>query len=390
VKVLYLSHTAQVSGAERALLTLLAELPHRVDPVVACPDGPLAAAVAALGVPVVSVAGTDASLRLHPLHTPRALADMARTMSEVHGVARRTQPDIVHANSSRAGIIAAGSRRIGGPPVLVHLQDRLPPGMLSTATRWVLEHGTDGILACSTYVVEPFGKLGESAFVRVVHNPVDTERFDPDRLDRAAARARLGLRPDHPALVMVAQLTPWKAQDDAIRMLAALRGAHPEVRLVLVGSAKFVSAATRYDNLAYERSLDDLIGSLRLDSHVLKLGERADIPEILRACDLFLSPSWEEPFSLSMLEAMAMALPVVCTAVGGLAEIIDGHNGILLPPRDPERWAQEIGDLLADKERRVDMGRRARNDVQATLTAAVWAERVATSYDALLDGPTGT
>jgi len=384
MKVLYLSHTAHVSGAEHALLTLLSRLPRGVDPTVACPDGPLAAAVARLGIPVVRVPGTDASLRLAPLHTPRALLDIARTAAAVRNTARNIGADLVHANSTRAGIIAAAARRVGGPPVLVHLHDRLPGGMLPAATRQALTRGADGFLACSRYVLEPLGRRDQDDFVRVVHNPVDTERFNPHRLDGASARARLGLAPEEVALVLVAQFTPWKAQDDAVRMLAALRDEYPHSRLVLVGSPKFVERATRYDNLAYTQSLEDLIKRLRLDARVLRLGEREDVPEILRASDLFLAPSWEEPFSLSVLEAMAMKLPVICTAVGGMNEIIDGQNGLLLPPREPELWAREIVQLLRTPLRREQMGQRARTAVEQKLTPSAWAERVAASYDALL------
>ena len=380
MKVLYLSHTAHVSGAEHALLSLLSRLPRDVDPTVACPDGPLAAAVAGLGVPVVIVPGTDASLRLHPLHTPRALLDIARTAGRLRRAARRIGADLVHANSTRAGIIGAAARRMGGPPVLVHLHDRLPAGMLSSATHSVLTRGTDGFLACSGYVLEPLRRPHDDAFVRVVHNPVDAARFDPGRIDPTDARARLGLAPEEVALVMVAQLTPWKAQDDAVRMLAGLRHKHPHARLILVGSAKFVGRATRYDNVAYTRSLENLISSLDLEPRVLCLGERDDVPEILRASDVFLAPSWEEPFSLSVLEAMAMQLPVLCTAVGGMGELIDGNNGLLLPPRQPERWAHEIDHLVRSPLRREQMGHRARKAVERTLTPSAWAERIAASY----------
>src|SRR4051794_41650023 len=76
MKVLYVNHTAQISGAEHALLALLAGLPDEISPAVACPEGPLAAAVREVGVPVFPVSGTSASLRFHPLYTPLALADM--------------------------------------------------------------------------------------------------------------------------------------------------------------------------------------------------------------------------------------------------------------------------------------------------------------------------
>lgn len=387
MRVLYLNHTGTVSGAEHALLTLLSRLPEEIEPTVACPDGPLASAVKELGIPVVPVSGTSASLRVHPVHTSRAIVEIARTAAVVRRLAQQTRADLVHANSIRAGVIAAGARRLGGPPTIVHLHDRLPRGALSAAASRALLYGADGILACSSYVLDPLTrKARRDRLVEVVHNPVDTARFDPAKIDRERARAELGLAADEIALVLVAQLTPWKAQDDAVRMLAALAPDHPGAHLVLAGSPKFVGRATRYDNLAYTRQLGELIASLKLQPRVALIGERDDIPQILRAGDIFLTPSWEEPFSLAVLEAMAMELPVVCTAVGGMAEAIDGENGLLLPPREPERWARELRRLLQDDATRLDMGKRARATVEREFTASAWVNRVVTSYDALLDG----
>ena len=85
------------------------------------------------------------------------------------------------------------------------------------------------------------------------------------------------------------------------------------------------------------------------------------MPEILRACDVALLPSWEEPFGRVVVEAMAMAVPVVATSVGGPAEIIrDGIDGLLVAPRQPEALAGAITWLLADESRCRAMGAAAR------------------------------
>jgi glycosyltransferase involved in cell wall biosynthesis len=384
MKVLYLNHTSQISGAEHALLALLKRLPDDIEPAVACAEGPLAREVRELGIPVMPVGGTSGSLRLHPVYTPRAVADVAASAFILTRLARRFGADLVHANSIRAGVIGVIGRRIGVPPVAVHLHDNLPPGLLSSASLRVISHA-DGMLACSEYVLGQLSAAPRPHVVRVVHNPVDTARFDPDRIDRGTARAALGLDPGRVALGMVAQVTPWKGQDDAVRMLSLLRREHPEVRLLLVGSPKFVGRGTRYDNVAYARSLDELIRSQRLEDEVIQLGERQDIPEILRAVDVFLAPSWEEPFPLAVIEAMAMRLPIVGTVYGGLPEIVNNENGILLPPRDPDRWAEAVGRLIDEPARREAMGTRARESVARELDAPRWAGSVTRTYEEVLD-----
>lgn len=361
MRVLYLNHTSQISGAEHSLLELLGALPAGVVPAVACPEGPLAAAVRRLGVPVLRVSAAEGSLKLHPWRTSRALVELVRVAVAVRRLAEARATDLVHAHTIRAGIAATGAARIGGPPAVVHLHDRLPAGRVSALTLRTVGRGAVALLANSRYTEASVPKAHRPDVVRVVDNPVDLERFDPAAIEPAGGRARLGIAPSTLVLAVIAQITPWKAQDDAIRVAGLLRDRHPDIRLLLVGSAKFASRTTRYDNRAYRERLERLVGSLGLGREVTFLGEREDIPAILGAVDLLLVPSWEEPFGRSVVEAMAMEVPVVATEVGGPREILrDGEDGLLLPPRRPETWARAIEGLVDEPERRRAMGRSAR------------------------------
>jgi L-malate glycosyltransferase len=181
----------------------------------------------------------------------------------------------------------------------------------------VLARTADHFVSNSHYTAAGVSSNHSGPPVSVLHNCVDLSRFDPSRLGRDQARERLGLGLDQPVLGIVAQITPWKAQDDAIRIAAELARTHPRIRLLIVGSAKFVSKATRFDNIRYRAELESLTRSLGVEDNVVFMGEREDVPEILRALDVLLMPSWEEPFGRAIIEAMAMAVPVVATSVGG-------------------------------------------------------------------------
>jgi glycosyltransferase involved in cell wall biosynthesis len=383
VKVLYLNHTGEMSGAERSLLTLLEGLPDGVSPIVACPEGPFAGAASSLGVPVEPVAGTNASLRLHPVRTPRAIAEMMASAWRVRGLARRSGADLVHGNSVRAGLIAALAKRLGGPPVVVAVHDHLPPRRIARLTLRMISRNADMVFACSRYVAEPFQRQGANPPVRVVYNPIDLERFSPAVMDREQARSRLGFSDSTVLLGVVGQITPWKAQDDAVRIVADLKARHPEIRLLLVGSPKF--ASRRFDNQGFAHHVKELIRSLGVEEQVIWLGERGDIPEILRALDVVLVPSWEEPFGMAVIESMAMEVPVVATAVGGATEVVTPpQNGLLLPPRQPAAWAQAIGELVERPELRESIGKAARQRVAEFLTVERYAARVLAGYHDVL------
>jgi glycosyltransferase involved in cell wall biosynthesis len=123
--------------------------------------------------------------------------------------------------------------------------------------------------------------------------------------------------------------------------------------LLLAGQTVFVDRATRYDNRAYLDALLRMIDELGLSDAVSFLGQRDDIPDLLAALDVLLVPSWEEPFGLVMVEAMAAGTPVIATIRGGPAEVIeDGRNGRLIPPHRPELWSKAVTELLSSADRR--------------------------------------
>jgi glycosyltransferase involved in cell wall biosynthesis len=358
MKALLVNHTSTVSGGEHSLLELLRAMPDGVDAVLACPDGPLAEAARAAGTRVERLPKTDGSLKLHPWHTAKGVSSLVSSALAIRRLSKRHGADVVHANSIRAGLSATLASRLGGPPAVVHVRDCLPEGRVPAATTRFLCRRAAAIVANSSHTLQRFGSPEQGL---VVHNPVDTRRFDSARIDRADARRALDLPAERVVLGVVAQLTPWKGQDDAIRATALLKASGVDVTLLLVGSAKFTTSATRHDNISYVEGLHELARSLGVEREVRFLGEREDVPRLIAALDLLLLPSWEEPFGRAAIEAFAMGIPVVATDVGGTCEIVsDGEDGLLRPPRRPDAWAEAIRGLVENQELLGEMGRRAR------------------------------
>jgi glycosyltransferase involved in cell wall biosynthesis len=385
VKVLYVDHTSLVSGSQRALLDLLAALPHEVDPIVVCPEGHFAELVRELGVPVLRFAGTSGSLRLHPTQSIKALREIGRAARTLRRMTRETRADLVHANSLRAGLMAGFGSTRGRPPMVLHVHDALPAGLSTGLVRRFLRGRSSAVVTISDYTSENFFGPADKHRAKMLQNPLDVHRFDPADLSRDAARAQLGLDPNEFVLGLVAQITPWKGQEEAIRAIGILRSLGCDARLLLVGEVKFADRSTRYDNLAYERDLRALIQEQGLRERVWFWGERDDIPVIMRALDALVAPSWEEPFGRSVIEAMALETPVVATNVGGPAEYIeDGVDGLLIPPRDASALADAAGRLLSDRAAARRMGERASPKVRTLFDRTEYAKKMVDVYRDIL------
>jgi len=190
--------------------------------------------------------------------------------------------------------------------------------------------------------------------VVVIPNGIDTRRFVPDLASRMEIRMELGIDPLAPVCGIVAALRPEK--DHGLFLQAARRVVNdcPTARFLIVGDGP------------QRAEIEALRCELNLESEVILTGNRADIPKLLAAMDLFALTSKNEASPVSILEAMSVGLPIVAPRVGSIPQAVDeGNSGFLVPAGDLGQTSQAIGTLLQDPELRRAMGKRGREKVQA-------------------------
>jgi glycosyltransferase involved in cell wall biosynthesis len=193
-------------------------------------------------------------------------------------------------------------------------------------------------------------------------------------------RRQLGIGPDELVIGVVGNIKDWKGQDVLIRALPLLPRATPWKCLV-IGAV----SATSPTSVAYGRLLEDLVREFGLVDRVIFTGYRSDVPALVRALDILVHTSvTPEPFGLVILEGMALAKPVVCSAHGGPVEIVeDGVSGFLVPPGDPEALSVRLVMLLASREIRDQTGRRALQRVDCCFNVSQHVGRVQKVYRSL-------
>jgi glycosyltransferase involved in cell wall biosynthesis len=210
--------------------------------------------------------------------------------------------------------------------------------------------------------------------IRVVYNGIDAEHFRPGLPSRF--REELGAAPSDVLIGITSRLAPDKGQETFLRAAAIVVRAEPCAQFVIFGDDAIFS-----DNRDYVPMLRRLVVELGLTDHVHFAGFRADMPAIYPALDIVVNAAWREAFGLVVVEAMACAKVVVGTDAGGIPEIIThGQDGFLFPPRDAEKLAAILLEVVRQPALRQTMGRAARQTVEQRFTLPIFARNVEQVY----------
>lgn len=288
---------------------------------------------------------------------------------------------LVHAHSSKAGLVARVAAKLAGVPALVLTVHNSIfyeewPGwkqdLFAFAER-VLARFTDRIITVSDALRDELMRREKipPGQITTIYNGIRPEDF------AAAPRSDYlyecaGISPGKKIVGTVARLAPQKGVSNFIRAAALLAPQSPDTLFLIIGDGPL--------RCALEREA----GGLGLDGRVLFLGERQDISSIMPCLDLFVLPSVTEGMPLTVLEAMAAARPVVATRVGGIPEIIaDGVHGLLVSPGDIKGLAAAIGRLTANAGLSGALGTAGRMRVARHFTVELMAKRTEQIYSDL-------
>lgn len=350
LRVLFVDHTAVLSGGELALARLLSCLDVEAH-VVLAEDGPLRERLEAAGATVHILAMDDALRRL-----PRSAVvtgGMARQASVIAysvrlaSLIRQLRPDVVHTNSLKAALYGGLAGRLARVKVVWHLRDRIAPDYLPevavTLVRRAARVLPAAVIANSASTLETLGHLSVPSVA--IPSPIDIE-------SQPAAQREGVLR-----VGIVGRIAPWKGQDLFLRAYArALRDSAAEA--VVIGEPLFGE-----DDFLVE--LKQLAVELEIADRVDFRGFREDVGAELARLDIVVHASTvPEPFGQVVVEAMAAARAVVVADAGGPAEIVrDGETGLTYTMGDERALAACLERLAGDAPERERLGEAASRDV---------------------------
>jgi glycosyltransferase involved in cell wall biosynthesis len=278
-------------------------------------------------------------------------------------VARRHRPDVIYSSQQRwdSHLAALLSRALGVPQV-IHLHYTVGPWLGIEVLRRLKV--VSGVVCVSEHIRRQAVESGVAEERTEVLPNTAYPLPPPAPAARRALRRELGIADHAPVFAFVARLVDGKGHVDTLRAFAHVTRAVPSARLLVAGDGPLGG------------TLEKLVHELSLDEHVKLLGHRRDVPALLAASDAFVHPSREEPFGLSILEAMAAGLPAIAYREAGPAEVIrDG--GFLVEPSDTTTLADVMSRLACDRALRERMGHMARQDVTVRFNPKTEALRFA-------------
>jgi len=381
MRVAYYNHTSTVSGAEISLL-LTARNMTMVEPVIFTPEGELLDRAVECGIPTVRINGYRARLSKNPLRIIRDICGMLWTGFKVAQAVRVHNIDVIHANSLRAGIMAALFAWLHHRPLVWHVRDIPPDGVIGKAINQLAAFAADGIICISKPVLEGFDKEKLKGRLHLIHNGVELQEISELEKQRIKKRTRKQLNTplQSKVMVIIGQITPWKRQRDAILATKQLIKEGHDVCLWVVGEAKF-----RPENFVYKESLHELAAELNLEGRVRFTGFRKDVLEICCGADLLLLCSDNEPFGRVIIEAMSQSVPVIASNAGGVPEIIEqDHCGLMYEVADIEGLVRCAKKLLTNDSLRQRMGGFAVKRVKEHFTIQSTVAKVEDVYRTVL------
>ena len=285
-------------------------------------------------------------------------------------------PGIVHVHSPvYYSALSLGLRTAGLKTVVhVHIEED------KAGLEWALRKPPDVIITCARFLAEyvrsvlPKERQNTQRIIPIP-NAVDTQRFCPG--DKFAAKARVGASSRLPLVLMVANMAAHKGHATALRAAATLKRRGVTAELWFAG-------VERGGGGEYTLRLQRMVQELSLVEQVKFLGQRNDIPDLLRAADFFVLPSTAEGLPMSILEAQASGVPVFAAPTAGVPELlVNGKTGYLIDSEDADGYAGRIYELLRNPNLYMKVAEQAHAAIVKDYSWRRYVERISDVYQTL-------
>jgi len=368
--VLYVNRIAEIGGAEVSLLNLVQEIQkYDYTPVVVLGSyGPLCKRLKKLNIKIY----------IYPLGFPHLKNPIPflKSLLFLYHIIKTEKVQLIHSNTlwdNQYGVLSA---KLSGIPHILHVR-----GFPEQKASWKSLYNMGSLAICNSEDTKrTFSKYGGfRKRTEVVYNAVDTERFIPDPKSRQNVRQRYGFDKTDVVMGVAGRLSEEKGQLFLLKTLLPMLKSNANFKVLIAGDAKIHPGST------YPDKIMTFIRQNSLEENVIMAGYIEDMNGFYNALDLFLLPSFREPFGRVLIEAMATETPIIASRVGGVPEVVDHEiNGCLINPHDADNWRQCIDKLINNKSLRVQLGKAGRMKVLKKFTSEKVTSQIVAIYRDLM------
>jgi glycosyltransferase involved in cell wall biosynthesis len=378
-KVLLLVTLSEWGGAQHIVYLLAKHLRKEYEITVACaPNGELIKKLRQENIRVIELSALCRNLQ--PWHDLQALWQLYRLM-------KRERFDVVHAHSTKAGLLGRIAARLAGVSVILFTahgwaftegRSFWKRSLLAWIERFATRYSTKIICVSEhDYRLALEFKVARPEQLMVIHNGLDSQPYLSPSFYRGEVTSTLLSflgRKGVEGRAVVTFVGRLAAPKDPLTLLQAIQKV-PDCKMLIVGDGPL------------RRELEGFIQQNGLGERVLLVGASDRIPEILAASDIFVLSSYWEGLPLVIIEAMLAGLPVVATRVGGVPELIEeGVTGLLVPPGNPVELARALRALLDDESLRRRMGEAGKKRALELFTLDRMIEQYQQLYKGVIEG----
>ena len=317
-----------------------------------------------------------------------------KSLWEMWNFLRKEKPQIVHTHTPKAGIIGMLAARLAGVPHRLHTVAGLPL-MEATGTKRKILNIVEKLTYSSATRVYPNSKglydfilqnnFTQSNKLKIIangsSNGIDTAFFSPDQvteLERVTLREKLNIQPDNFVFVFVGRIVSDKGINELIKAFSQLQAVENKptgIKLLLVGGL--------------ENDLDPLnpetLAEINQNKDIISVGFQQDVRSFFAIADALVFPSYREGFPNVVMQAGAMGLPSIVSDINGCNEIIiEGENGLIIPPKNVEKLKEKMLTLAKDKNLYTKLKGNSRRMIENRYEQSVVWNALLEEYEGLL------
>lgn len=336
----------------------------------------------------IAVEATTMSRKITPFQDLKSLWEMWNFL-------RKEKPQIVHTHTPKAGIIGMLAARLAGVPHRLHTVAGLPL-MEATGTKRKILNFVEKLTYSSATRVYPNSKglydfilqnnFTQSNKLKIIangsSNGIDTAFFSPDQvteIERVTLREKLNIQPDDFVFVFVGRIVSDKGINELIKAFSELQAVENNeptgIKLLLVGGL--------------ENDLDPLnsetLAEINQNKDIISVGFQQDVRSFFAIADALVFPSYREGFPNVVMQAGAMGLPSIVSDINGCNEIIiEGENGLIIPPKNVEKLKEKMLTLAKDKNLYTKLKGNSRRMIENRYEQSVVWNALLEEYEGLL------